>query len=88
MLPFLLNTLGGVDIAFLIIAIVAIALIVGFYFLIPVINKKQYELQRENLKKREEVFKENLRLKQERENAHKAEEHKAEKVEDSVENNE
>lgn len=88
MLPFLLNKLGGVDIAFLIIALVSIALIVGFYFLIPVINKKQYELQRENLKKREEVFKENLRLKQERDNALKAEKHEAEKVEDSVENNE
>ncbi len=88
MLSFLLNTLGTTDIVFLIIALVSIALIVGIYFLIPVINRKQYEQQRENLKMREEVFKENLRLKQERENAEKVDAEKALKVEDGVKNNE
>lgn len=58
-----LNTLGNVDIVFFIICAVIIAAIVGVYFLIPVLNKKQYEEQRANLKKREEAFKVNQKKK-------------------------
>lgn len=54
-----LNSLGSVDIVFFIICAVLIVAIVGVYFLIPVLNKKQYEEQRENLRKREEAFKVN-----------------------------
>ena len=42
-----------------------ILVIVGFYFLIPVFNKKQYAEQRENLRKREKSFKANLQHKEE-----------------------
>lgn len=52
--------IGAVDVAFFIICGIIIALIVLYYFLIPVINKKQYQEQRENLKRREESFKKNL----------------------------
>lgn len=52
-----MNNLPPVDVAFFIICAVLILLIVGVYFLIPVINKKQYREQRENLQKREEAFK-------------------------------
>lgn len=52
--------LGSVDIAFFIICGIIVALIVAYYFLIPVINRKQYQEQRENLRKREESFKRNL----------------------------
>lgn len=55
----LLNELGSVDIGFFVGCAVAIVLIVGIYFLIPVFNKKQYQEQRDNLKKREEAFKSN-----------------------------
>ena len=41
-------------------------LAVGIYFLIPILNKKQYQQQRENLKKREESFSANLRAKEEK----------------------
>lgn len=58
---FLINNLKPVDVAFFIICAVIIALIVGIYFLIPVFNKKRYQEQRENLKKREESFKVNFR---------------------------
>ncbi len=54
-----LNKLGGTDIAFFIICAVLIVVAVGVYFLIPVINKKQYQEQRDNLRKREEAFKVN-----------------------------
>ena len=37
------------------------AICVGVYFLIPVLNKKQYREQRENLKKREAAFQSNIR---------------------------
>ncbi|MCH5156388.1 MAG: hypothetical protein J1G02_00755 [Clostridiales bacterium] len=53
------NSLPGWDIGFFIVCGVAVALIVGIYFLIPVINKKQYQEQRDNLKKREIAFKAN-----------------------------
>ncbi len=58
---FLINSLGSVDIAFFIISAIILALIVGFYFLIPLVNAKQYKAQRENLKKREEEFNANLK---------------------------
>jgi len=48
------------DILFLIIVLVIIALVVGIYFVVPLINRKKYEEQREALKKREEIFKANL----------------------------
>lgn len=57
----LLNKLGSVDIGFFVGCAVAIVLIVGIYFLIPVFNKKQYQEQRDNLKKREDAFKSNRR---------------------------
>lgn len=49
------------DIIFFIVLAVIIGLCVAVYFLIPVINKKQYQEQRENLKKREAAFKSNIR---------------------------
>lgn len=55
----LLNGLKSVDVGFFIGCAVVIALIVAVYFLIPVFNKKQYEEQRENLRKRENAFKSN-----------------------------
>ncbi len=55
----LLNGLKSVDVGFFIGCGVVIALIVAVYFLIPVFNKKQYEEQRENLRKRENAFKSN-----------------------------
>lgn len=56
-----------VDVVFFVICGVIAALMVAYYFLIPVINKKQYQEQRENLRKREESFKKNLdRLKYEK----------------------
>lgn len=55
-----LNSLSDVDTAFFIICAVIIALIVAVYFLIPVFNKKLYQEQRDNLKKREAAFKSNL----------------------------
>lgn len=58
-LAMFINQLKAVDIAFFIICAVIIALGVGIYFLIPVLNKKQYQEQRENLRKREEAFKSN-----------------------------
>ena len=51
-----LNSLSATDLIFFIILGVMLALCVAVYFLIPVINKKQYQEQRENLKKREEAF--------------------------------
>ena len=61
MFRFLLNPLPKVDIWFFaIIAAVIIGLVI-YYFLIPVIHRKEYQAQRENLKKREKVYKANLR---------------------------
>ena len=54
------NGLKGWDIGFFVACGVIVALIVGIYFLIPLINKKQYQEQRDNLKKREVAFKANL----------------------------
>ena len=52
-------TISPWDIGFFIACAVIIVAIVGIYFLIPVINKKQYQEQRDNLKKREIAFKAN-----------------------------
>ncbi len=58
---FLLNKLKSADLYFFI-AIGAIILIcVLIYFLIPVFKRKQYEEQRQNLKKREATFRANLK---------------------------
>lgn len=65
----LLNELGPVDIGFFVACAVIIVLIVAVYFLIPVFNKKQYQEQRENLKKREDAFKSNKKTTVELENA-------------------
>ncbi len=62
MLDFLaLNPLSSTDIIFFIVLGVLAVLCVGVYFLIPVLNKKQYREQRENLKKREAAFQSNIR---------------------------
>ena len=49
--------LGKADLILLIIILVIIAGGVGIYFLIPVINRKQYKQMRDNLEKREAAFK-------------------------------
>ncbi len=48
------------DIIFFIVLASIVVLCVVVYFLIPVFNKKQYQEQRENLKKREVAFKSNI----------------------------
>lgn len=53
------NQLKSTDIIFFVCCAVAVALAVAIYFLIPVINRKQYQEQRDNLAKREEAFKAN-----------------------------
>lgn len=65
MIAILLNKLGSVDIAFFSICLLIVAAGVGFYFLIPVLNRKQYAEQRENLRKREEAFNSNRVAKEE-----------------------
>lgn len=55
-----LNPLNQTDIIFFIVLAVIIALCVGVYFLIPIINKKQYQELRDNLKNREAAFKSNI----------------------------
>ena len=60
-----LNSLGAWDIGFFVACGVIIAIIVAVYFLIPVFNKKQYQEQRDNLKKREVAFKANLHVDEE-----------------------
>ncbi len=55
-----LNSLGTTDIIFFIVLAALVVLCVGVYFLIPVLNKKQYREQRENLKKREAAFNSNV----------------------------
>ena len=58
------NQIGATDLWFFIICGVIVAAIVAVYFLIPVFNKKQYQEQRDNLKKREAAFKANLQAAQ------------------------
>lgn len=53
------NKLKQVDILFFVLCGVAVLVGVAIYFLIPVFNKKQYQEQRDNLRKREEAFKAN-----------------------------
>jgi uncharacterized membrane protein YgaE (UPF0421/DUF939 family) len=53
--------INPVDIVFLIIIAVVVAGIVTFYFLQPIIRKKEIEEQRANFKKREATFRENLK---------------------------
>ena len=53
------TALKGWDIGFFVACGVIVALIVAIYFLIPVLNKKQYQEQRDSLKKREIAFKTN-----------------------------
>lgn len=53
--------LNPTDIVFFIVIAAIIVLCVVVYFLIPVFNKKQYQEQRENLKKREVAFKTNIK---------------------------
>jgi len=54
-----LNELSNLDIEFFTILLIVIAVCVLAYFLIPLLNRKQYKEQRENLRKREEAFKAN-----------------------------
>lgn len=58
---FLLNKLKSADIWFFSILIGIVVVCVAIYFLIPIINHKVYEERRENLKKREETFRANLK---------------------------
>ena len=51
-----LNPLRSVDIVFFVVIAAIIVLVVAVYFLIPVINRKQYKEMRENLNKREVAF--------------------------------
>ena len=55
------NDPNPVDIIFFVIIGIVIAICVAIYFLIPVINKKQYQEMRDNLNKREVAFKANLK---------------------------
>ena len=57
-----LNSIGAWDIGFFVACGLIIAAIVAVYFLIPIINKKQYQEQRDNLKKREVAFKANMKV--------------------------
>ena len=54
-------SLGKVDVIFFVIILVVIAAAIGFYFLIPVLNRKHYQQMRDNLEKRESAFKSNIR---------------------------
>ena len=56
MLSIFPSNIKAVDIAFLISVLVIIGICVALYFLIPVLNQKKYQQQREALKKREQVF--------------------------------
>ena len=55
-----LNKLGSTDIVFFVVLAVLVVLCITVYFLIPLINKKQYMEMRDNLKKREAAFKSNV----------------------------
>lgn len=68
----LLNGLKSVDVLFFICCGVVVLLIIGVYFLIPVFNKQQYAVQRENLKKREDAFKSNKKTTAELESLNEA----------------
>ena len=57
-----LNSLGAWDIGFFVACGLIVVAIVAIYFLIPVFNKKQYQEQRDNLKKREVAFKANMKV--------------------------
>ena len=54
--------INTVDIWFAAIILVVIIGIVTFYFLQPVIRRKEYEEQRANFAKREETFRQNLKV--------------------------
>ena len=58
---FLLNSLRTPDVVFFILIGVVVAICIAIYFLIPIIKRKEYAERRENLKKREEVFRANLK---------------------------
>ena len=58
---FLLNALKTPDIVFFILMGAAVAIGIAIYFLIPIVKHKEFEERRENLKKREEVFRANLK---------------------------
>ncbi len=58
---FLLNALKTPDIVFFVMLGVVVLVCVAIYFLIPIIKKKEFEERRENLKKREAVFRANLK---------------------------
>ena len=55
-------TLHKADVILLIIILVVIVGIVAFYFLQPIIRKKEFEEQRANFVKREETFRQNLKV--------------------------
>ena len=57
-----LNSLGAWDVGFFVACGLIVVAIVAVYFLIPVFNKKQYQEQRDNLKKREVAFKANMKV--------------------------
>lgn len=52
------------DWLFLIIVCVVIAVCVGLYFIVPILNHKKYEQQRADLKKRGETFKANQKARE------------------------
>lgn len=52
------------DILFLIIVLVIIGVCVALYFIMPILNHKKYEQQRAELKKREEIFLANQKVKE------------------------
>ncbi len=56
-----LNPLSSTDIIFFVVLGVLVVLCIVAYFLIPVINKKQYQEMRDNLKKREAAFQSNVK---------------------------
>ena len=54
-----LNDLPTTDVVMFVVLGLIVAAIVAVYFLMPVINKKQYQEMRDNLAKREIAFKTN-----------------------------
>lgn len=62
---FLARTPNDADLVFFICLGVIVVICIAIYFLIPVFKRKQFEEQRANLKKREEVFKANMAQRQE-----------------------
>lgn len=62
-LALFINSLKSIDVIFIVVCIALVAIAVAIYFLMPVFNKKQYQEQRDNLRKREEAFKSNLGVK-------------------------